>query len=74
MRTNTLAGAYLAKLGRPAQPAPIPLVLPTAAPIEASMPPHEVLLIALRRSLASCRDTSQLRTLAAFEAMTGMQY
>jgi hypothetical protein len=75
MRTDTLSGAYAAKLGRPAQPAlrPVPSLplrprpLSPARPAEPPLPDSEALVIALRRSLASCRDTTQLRMLAAFE-------
>jgi len=71
MRTDTLSGAYAAKLGRYTQPALQARALPPTAPptarTAAPLPDAEALLIALRRSLASCRDTSQLRMLAAFE-------
>ncbi|HXV09103.1 MAG TPA: hypothetical protein VD791_13805 [Burkholderiales bacterium] len=71
MRTDTLSGAYATKLGRPAQPAlrpasslPLrPRPLPPARPTEPPLPDSEALFIALRRSLASCRDTTQLRML-----------
>ena len=76
MRTDTLSGAYAAKLGRFAQPAPRPLAAPLARPVP--MPPArpvpvplagaDVLLIAVRRSLESCKDSSQLRMFAAFES------
>jgi hypothetical protein len=74
MRTDTLSGAYAARLARPAQPVIRPVIamplrprpLPTARPADPPLPNSEALIIALRRSLASCRDTTQLRMLAAF--------
>lgn len=71
MTASTLTGAYAAKLGLPAQPAlrPVsslplrPRPLPPAPPAEPPLPDSEALFIALRRSLASCRDTTQLRML-----------
>ena len=44
----------------PAQPAPARSAPPSVS--------DDALLIAVRRSLASCRDSSQRRMLAAFEA------
>jgi hypothetical protein len=75
MKPDTLSGAYATKLGRPAQPAPRPVsalplrprLLSPASQAEPPLPDSEALFIALRRSLASCRDTTQLRMLAAFE-------
>lgn len=75
MRTDTLSGAYATKLGGPAQPAlrPVsslplrPRPLSPTRPAEPPLPDSEALFIALRRSLASSRDTTQLRMLAAFE-------
>jgi hypothetical protein len=57
---------------RPAAPAsaPVPPQRQTAPRSEAQAPlAQEALLIAVRRSLASCRDSSQLRMLAAFESV-----
>lgn len=67
MKTDTLSGAYAAKLGRFPQPALQARSLPPVEPASAPLPDAEALLIALKRCLASCRDTSQLRMLAAFE-------
>jgi hypothetical protein len=74
MRTDTLSGAYAARLARPVQPAirPVPALpvrprpLLPARPADSSLLDSEALIIALRRSLASCRDTTQLRMLVAF--------
>lgn len=66
MKTDTLSGAFSARLGRPAQPAARP-PMPRAEPAPAPLADADALLIALRRSLESCKDTSQLRMLAAFE-------
>ena len=59
---------------RRAPPARLPAALPPAAahalPRTRATPAaiaEDALLIAVRRSLASCRDSSQLRMLAAFE-------
>jgi hypothetical protein len=76
MRTDTLSGAYTVKLGRLAQPAPrqlpVPLArpapVPLARPVPAPLADADVLLIAVRRSLESCKDSSQLRMFAAFES------
>jgi hypothetical protein len=80
MTRNTLALAYAAKTSKTAsaqsQPAPRAMPLPPAAPTAprpaAARPEQAIiedaLLIAVRRSLASCRDSTQLRMLAAFEA------
>lgn len=73
MRTDTLSGAYIAKLGRFAQPTPRPLPLPLARsvplplarPVPVPLADADVLLIAVRRSLQSCKDSSQLRMFAA---------
>ena len=65
-RTDTLSSAFSAKLGRPAQPAARP-PMPPAEPAPARLADADALLIALRRSLESCKDTSQLRMLAAFQ-------
>jgi hypothetical protein len=83
MSRDTLALAYAAST-RPAQPAmpeasravqPAATRLPQVpdAPLRHAPPPPpeaigDALLIAVRRSLASCRDSTQLRMLAAFEA------
>jgi hypothetical protein len=75
MRTDTLSGAYATMLGRTAQPTfrseaslPVrPRPLSAASPAEPPLTHAEALFIALRRSLASCRDTTQLKMLAAFE-------
>jgi hypothetical protein len=78
MSRSTLALAYASRVAKPgaaqpvprAQPAPAPRAVPRAPAAQASQPAavaNEVLLIAVRRSLASCRDTTQLRMLAAFE-------
>jgi hypothetical protein len=62
---NTLSAAYAARRS------PVPQSIARSAPAgrPAAEPPTDadVLLIALRRSLESCKDTSQLRMLAAFE-------
>lgn len=83
MSRDTLALAYAAST-RPAQPAmpeasravqpaaSSPSQAPAAPVRHAAAPQPEAvgdaLLIAVRRSLASCRDSTQLRMLAAFEA------
>jgi hypothetical protein len=57
---------------RPAAPAfPLGLPLHQNAPRGEAQAPlaQDALLIAVRRSLASCRDSSQLRMLAAFESV-----
>lgn len=66
MRTDTLSGAFRASLGQPAQPSVRPS--PNTRPARPPLADADALLIALRRSLESCKDTSQLRMLAAFEA------
>jgi hypothetical protein len=78
MSRSTLALAYASRVAKPgavqpvqrAQPAPAPRPVqrgPVAQPPQAAVITNEMLLIAVRRSLASCRDTTQLRMLAAFE-------
>ena len=61
-RTDTLSGAYTARLGRSTPPAarPLPPVPPEPAPLA------DALMIPLRRSLEACKDTTHLRMLAAF--------
>jgi hypothetical protein len=81
MSRNTLARAYAAKTAQPglapagtqvAQPAPaaapVARTLPAGRVPQREMYIEDALLIAVRRSLASCRDSSQLRMLSAFEA------
>jgi hypothetical protein len=85
MKNTTLSSAYASamprRIARPSAGAPTRLVRaettrlvrvekrPVTAP-PARLPESDALLIAVRRSLASCRDTSQLRTLLALEAKT----
>ena len=68
MRSDTLSGAYTAKLGRFAQPAPCALPQPLVQPAPASQSDADALLIAVRRSLESCKDTTQLKMLVAFQS------
>jgi hypothetical protein len=77
MNRSTLAFAYAEKTGRtvriaaePPPPAPGPAVRPPASAPRST--PREIdqeaLLVAVRRSLASCRNSAERRMLAAFEA------